>query len=203
MNPQLSPSINPNQMDRSEITGIVLAGGKSSRMGREKGLVMFRGRPFIQYGIDLLSKYAGQILISSGNPDYLPFGLELVPDSITGQGPAAGLAASLKQSKTDWNLVVACDLPFLEPELIDRLLENATDCLAVIPVHEGIAEPLAGLYHRDLGDIFEEAVATGNLALHKILRTCRVHYLGTDLLLKRHPNLFANFNTLNEIESFL
>ncbi len=203
MNLQLSPSINPNQMDRSEITGIVLAGGKSSRMGREKGLVMFRGRPFIQYGIDLLSRYAGQILISSGNPDYLPFGLELVPDSITGQGPAAGLAASLKQSKTSWNLVVACDLPFLEPELIDGLLERTSDCQAVIPVHNGISEPLAGLYHRDLGKIFEEAVLAGNLALHKILTTCSVHYLETDHLLVKYPNMFANFNTLNEIELFI
>jgi molybdopterin-guanine dinucleotide biosynthesis protein A len=190
-------------MERSELTGIVLAGGRSSRMGREKGLVEFRGKPFIQYGIDLLSLYTDQILISSGNPDYLPFGLELVPDGVADQGPAAGLAASLKQSKTDWNLVVACDLPFLEPELIDRLLENAKDCLAVIPVHGGVSEPLAGLYHRDLGKIFEEAVSTGNLALHKILRTRSVHYLETDLLLGKYPNLFANFNTLREMGPFL
>ncbi len=189
-------------MDSSELTGIILAGGKSSRMGREKGLVGFRGKPLIQYGIDLLSRYTDRILISSGNPDYLPFGLELVPDEVVGQGPAAGLATALKNSTTPWNLVIACDLPFLEPALIDLLLENSSSFQAVIPIHNGLPEPLAGLYHRELAAHFEASVAAGNLALHRILGTCKIHYLVTDHLLKKHPLLFANFNSLKEIEGF-
>lgn len=76
-------------MERSQITGILLAGGKSRRMGQEKGLVQFRNRPMIQYGIDLLSNYADRLLISSGNPEYDRFGLELVRDQVAGHGPAA------------------------------------------------------------------------------------------------------------------
>lgn len=185
------------------LTGILLAGGKSSRMGREKGMVVYKGKPLIQYGIELLSAYTDRILISSANPVYKKFGLEMVPDEIVGQGPAAGIAAALKHSRTPWNLVLACDLPFLEPELIDVLLAAAGNNQAVIPVHQGVSEPLAGLWHRDLAENLQLAVAAGNLALHRILQACNVHYLGTGPLLLKYPNLFANFNSLKEMDPYL
>lgn len=189
-------------MNRSELTGIILAGGKSSRMGRAKGLVEFRGKPLIQYAIDLLLKYTDRILISSGNADYQAFGLELVPDDITGQGPAAGLAASLRCSNTLWNLVVACDLPFLETKLIDCLLESPANYQAVVPVHKGVNEPLAALYHKDLAGIFEAAVSSGNLTLHKILASCKVKYFHIASLMEKYPKLFTNFNSLKEMNPY-
>jgi molybdopterin-guanine dinucleotide biosynthesis protein A len=189
-------------MERSELTGIVLAGGKSSRMGSEKGLVRFRGKPLVQYGIDLLVRYAGRVLISTVHPGYNRFGLETVPDDFAGRGPAAGIAAALKNTKTEWNLVLACDLPFLEPDLIDLLLDNRKDYLAVIPVHGSQKEPLAGLYHRSVGVIFEEAITLGNHALYAILEKCSVKYLDTDRLLEKYPRLFTNFNTPGEMGFF-
>jgi molybdopterin-guanine dinucleotide biosynthesis protein A len=185
------------------LTGILLAGGKSSRMGQEKGLVELRGKPLIQYGIDLLSGFTDTILIGSSNPAYLPFGLEMVPDEIMGKGPVAGLATLLKRSNTPWNLVLACDLPFLQPELILALLEAAGTNHAVIPVSQGIAEPLAGLYHSDLAEYFQLEIAKGNLALHKILQSCKVHYLETDELVLKYPKLFTNFNSLKEMDQYL
>jgi molybdopterin-guanine dinucleotide biosynthesis protein A len=185
------------------LTGILLAGGKSSRMGQEKGLVEFRGKPLIQYGIDLLSRFTDTIFIGSSNPAYLPFGLEMVPDEIKGKGPVAGLATLLKRSRTAWNLVLACDLPFLQPELIEVLLKAAGTNQAVIPVSQGMAEPLAGLYHSDLAEYFQFEIAKGNLALHKILQSCQVHYLETDELLLQYPNLFTNFNSLKEMDQYL
>lgn len=189
-------------IDRTDLTGIIMAGGKSSRMGREKGLIEFKGRPLIQFGIDLLSSYTDKIKISSGNSAYLAFGFEMIADEIAGQGPSAGLAAVLKKSSTTWNLVLACDLPFLETELIDLLLSNIGSRQAVIPVHHGVREPLAGLYHKDLGKHFESAVLAGVLALHKTLDSCDVHYIETEYLLEKYPNLFTNFNTLEEMDLF-
>jgi molybdopterin-guanine dinucleotide biosynthesis protein A len=187
-------------MDRSELTGIILAGGKSSRMGREKGLLEIHGKQLISYGIDLLSMYTDRILISSGNPDYQTFRLEMVPDSVTGQGPAAGLAAALKKSTTTWNLIIACDLPFLEPALIDSLLENSDHNQVVIPVHGDVQEPLAGLYHQTCAEDFESAVSSGNLALHKILLTMKVHYLDVSLLVEKYPRMFINLNTPEDLD---
>jgi len=189
-------------MLRSDITGILLAGGKSSRMGKEKGLVEFKGKPLIQYGIDLLSSFTDRIIISSGNPDYIPFGYEIIPDEVSGQGPAAGLAAALQCSNTPWNVVLACDLPFLEREFIEELLNSSPNYQAVVPMHNGKMEPLAALYHKDLGKIFGEAVAIGNLTLHHILRSCHVNYFEADPITEKYPNLFANFNSMEQMELF-
>ncbi|MEI7829399.1 MAG: molybdenum cofactor guanylyltransferase [Prolixibacteraceae bacterium] len=185
------------------LTGIVLAGGKSSRMGQEKGLIHFRGKPLIQFGIELLCRFSDRILISSNNSGYLQFGYELVPDLVSGLGPAAGLAATLTHSETTWNIVIGCDLPFLEVELIDLMLEKANGNQAVIPVHNGVMEPLAGLYTHELGPYFEEAVSSGNFALHKILANCKVHYFETSMLLGKYPKLFSNFNSLKEMQNFI
>ena len=171
-------------------------------MGREKGLVDFRGKPLIQYGIDLLSHYTERILISSSNPDYLSFGFELVPDPVAGQGPAAGIAAALKSSRSAWNIVIACDLPFLQPELIDCLLENRGSFQAVIPVHDGVMEPLAGFYHQDLAGHFEKALVAGDLALHRILLARNAKYQDVSMLIQKYPLLFTNFNTLQALDLF-
>jgi molybdenum cofactor guanylyltransferase len=188
-------------MDRSELTGILLAGGKSSRMGQEKGLVDFRGKPLIQYGIDLLSAYTDRILISSSNPCYLPFGFEMVPDDVAGQGPASGIATALRRSGTPWNLIVACDLPLLQPELIECLLGNATGFQAVIPLHDGKPEPLAGLYHLELAQIFGSSVREGKLSLRKILADVCINYINTDELMQKFPLLFSNMNSLDDLET--
>ena len=188
--------------DRSELTGIILAGGKSSRMGREKGLVDFRGKPLIQYGIDLLSPYTERILISSSNPDYLSFGFEMVPDPVAGLGPVAGIAAALKSSRSVWNIVIACDLPFLQPELIDCLLDNADSYHAVIPIHNGVMEPLAGIYHQELAGQFETAITAGDLALHRILLASKAKYQDVSQLIQKYPLLFTNLNTLQVLDSF-
>jgi molybdopterin-guanine dinucleotide biosynthesis protein A len=187
--------------DRSELTGIILAGGKSSRMGREKGLVDFRGKPLIQYGLDLLSHYTERTLISSSNSDYLSFGFEIIPDPVVGQGPAAGIAAALKSSRSVWNIVIACDLPFLQPELIDCLLENTGSCQAVIPVHNGVMEPLAGIYHQELAGHFEIAIDSGELALHRILLASKAKYQDVSQLIQKYPLLFTNFYTLKALDS--
>lgn len=189
-------------MERSDLTGIVLTGGKSSRMGVEKGLLEFRGKPLVQYGIDLLSCYAGRTLLSTAHPGYGRFGLETVPDEVAGRGPAAGLAAALKYSNTDWNLVLACDLPFLEKELIELLLCNTFDYQAVIPIHSGNIEPLAGLYHKSLAPVFEENLDKGNFALHRILEKSRVNWVDAVALTEKFPILFTNFNTAVELKFF-
>jgi molybdopterin-guanine dinucleotide biosynthesis protein A len=153
--------------------------------------------------MELLSQYTSRILLSSANPAYQRFGLEMIQDEVRDSGPAAGLAVTLKNSRTDWNIVFACDLPFLEQELIDTLLEKTIGCKAVIPIHNGEKEPMAGVYHSDLGIIFEEALKSGTLALYKILDKTEVHYEEVDHLLVKYPNLFVNFNTWKEMDLFL
>ena len=110
--------------DKSNLTGIILTGGKSSRMGEDKGLMDFDGKRLIEYPIQLLSLFCDNILISANNDQYQEFGFPTIADGYAGMGPAAGMIASLKHSKTTWNLIVGCDMPFLEVEFIAELLEK-------------------------------------------------------------------------------
>ena len=105
-------------------TGILLAGGSSSRMGTDKGMVEFQGKKLAEYALDLLSRFCDEIIISTGNPEYAGFGFRIIPDQLPGKGPLSGLAATLPLSSNEWNLVLGCDMPYTNSALFEFLLEG-------------------------------------------------------------------------------
>jgi molybdopterin-guanine dinucleotide biosynthesis protein A len=103
-------------------TAGILAGGASARMGRNKALMDFRGRPLIQRQIDLLSPMFEEILIGANDPaPYARFGLRVVPDLLSERCALTGIHALLKAAARPRVFVVACDMPFLHPALIAHL----------------------------------------------------------------------------------
>ena len=98
-------------------TAIILAGGKSSRMGSDKGLVLLNGKPMISYIIEILKKMQIPIIIISNNENYKQFGLPVFADIIKEKGPLGGIYTGLKNSKTESNIIVSCDVPFYQIEL--------------------------------------------------------------------------------------
>ena len=92
------------------ITGIILAGGKSSRMGTDKGLMRLNGKPMIQHILDPMAKICQRILIITGNPMYGMFGFELVNDEAPDYGPVMGILSGLKQSqnRTEFSTQLRC-----------------------------------------------------------------------------------------------
>ena len=183
------------QQQKEKIGGIILAGGKSSRMGQDKALLDFQGKRLIDYAIDLLSPICSGLLISVNQPGYEQFGFEIVADHFKGCGPIGGLHAALRASKYDWNLVVSCDTPFLSQKLFDLLLQSKDGCQAVIPKHENGVEPLVALYHKNLGGFLEQKILQGDFKLQKLIREQKVNFLDVSDLLNDHPNLFNNLNS--------
>jgi molybdopterin-guanine dinucleotide biosynthesis protein A len=181
------------------LTGILLAGGKSSRMGTDKGMMLFRGKKLACYPLDILGKYCQELLISTDNDEYSQFGYPLIYDEIKGIGPMGGISSALRKSSGEWNLVFGCDLPFLNEILVDQLIQNKGESLGVVPVHQGWPEPLAALYHRSLTALLDEAIHEGNYSLHSVLRHYHVTFLPVDGLLLEYPLLFRNFNTRGDI----
>ena len=104
------------------ITGVILAGGKSSRMGTDKGLLELNGKPLIQYAIDTLKSIGLEIIIISNNSDYEQFGFPVYPDIIPDKGPIGGVYTALSYSSTEKNLIVSCDTPFLSKKLLNYLI---------------------------------------------------------------------------------
>ena len=94
-------------IDKKNITGIVLAGGKSSRMGTDKGLLKFNGKSFVQYSLDALKPLVSEIIIVSDDLNYDTFGLKRINDITKNAGPVAGICAGLEASSTEYNLILS------------------------------------------------------------------------------------------------
>jgi molybdopterin-guanine dinucleotide biosynthesis protein A len=173
----------------STITGIVMAGGKSSRMGTNKALLPFQGKRLIDRSVETLLPLADKIIISSNEPlPELPY--QQLADAVKAIGPLGGLQACLNLSTNGWNMLIPCDTPFLSVSLYQQLLQHTTAVDAVIVTHsQGKIEPLIGLYNRRLLPLIEDQIARGDYKLINLLRRARVFYFESE-----DPHQFRNMN---------
>jgi len=155
---------------------IVLAGGDSRRMGRDKSLLTIEGRPMIERIVRGLERLFDEILIGA-NPsqDFRFLGREVVPDLEPGQGPLMGLASCLRRARFDLNFVTACDLPDIPLGFAARLAAAAEGRDMVIPVEaDGLFEPLFAVYRKSVADPAMEILAEGKRSLLELLTRVRV-----------------------------
>lgn len=137
-------------------TGIILAGGLSSRMGTNKTLLVLNDATVLERTVAALAPEVSQILISAGEHarDYERFGYPCVLDRYPGKGPLAGLHAAMQASKTDWNVVCACDMPRIQTSFFAGLkriaAESDMQSPIIVPRVNGRIHPLAGVYHRSV-----------------------------------------------------
>lgn len=183
-----------------ELTGIILAGGMSSRMGQDKGLMQFRGKQMVQYSIDLLSQFTSHILISSNNPLYNQFNLPVIADIYKNCGPIGGLHASLLATTTKWNIILSCDAPYVDPKLFQSMLKMIADQDAIVPKREKGFEPLFGIYNRKLSPFLEEKIKMLDYKLQKILKERDITLFDTTDLQTLIPNLFSNINSPEDLK---
>jgi molybdenum cofactor guanylyltransferase len=181
------------------LTGIVLAGGKSSRMGADKGLMDYKGKKLIEYPLNLLTVFCSEIIISSNNDAYLQFGYTVVHDEIEDSGPAGGLAAALKASSNEWNLVLSCDVPFVDQETIQYLISFAGKGIGAVPAHNGYIEPLVAFYHRSFCHTLESYIKDGNLQMRRIVDHPGITFVDFTSFLKKNPKIFKNLNSPGDL----
>ena len=140
------------------VSGFVLAGGESSRMGRDKALLPYHGTSLVEHIAGAVREAAGNVTI-------------IVNDKIPGCGPLGGLFTALSNSDTDWNLVVACDMPGISPEPLRILLNRAEisprDCVAASDGAE--LQPLCAVYHRRCLPIVARAIRDKRLKMLDLL----------------------------------
>ncbi len=135
--------------DKKDITGIILAGGKSSRMGSDKGFISLNGIPFISLIIKTVKPFVNDIIIVSNNPDYDIFNLKRVEDIIKDAGPLAGLYSALYHSETEKNLVLSCDVPLINSAVLNKLIEAFDPEKDVVQLQSrGKTMPLIAIYKK-------------------------------------------------------
>ena len=186
-------------MNLKDVTLIVAAGGKSTRMGRDKRFLPLDGESLLARTLrkGRAAGFRSIVFAAEGERSDLTalakeYGVQLVTDEIPAQGPAAAIAAGLGAAKTEWALVLSADMPFYDFELVRALLPEAEgETQVVLPTLLGYWQPLAALYRRDAGMTFAAAIARGDRKLGIILRELVVR----ELPLTVDAGLFFNVNT--------
>lgn len=180
------------------ITGIILAGGKSSRMGTDKGLVLFKNKPFIKHIIEAIQPLVDDIIIISNNKEYEKFGFICYNDLIENSGPLAGIYTGLKYSKTENNLIVSCDVPLINADVLQKLTEQSNDSSEVIQLQsKGRNMPLIAMYKKQCMNIFKEELKQDQRKVQKVLEKCQVKTVVIDSDFEKHT---TNINTIKDLE---
>jgi len=189
--------------DKKEVTGIILAGGASSRMGKDKGLCEFNGKSLVSYAIEALLPICDTILISSNNTeDYHKFGFDVVVDEHKGIGPIGGIYSSLSGSATNHNLVISCDTPFINTQLMEYVLANSNGYEIVVPEHgNSYIEPLAGYYSASVISIIEDSIKAKDFKLMNLFNKVKFKTIKVDSIPDYSNNLFKNLNTPSDLLS--
>jgi molybdopterin-guanine dinucleotide biosynthesis protein A len=180
------------------VTSIILAGGENLRLGRNKALEAINGQSLIERVMERVRQVSDSILIvtSPGQPA-LPVsgGAEVVADVYPGKGPLGGIYTGLLNSKSRRGLVVACDMPFLNVELLRYMVGLAQDFDVVVPrVGEGKVEPLHAIYSRNCLDSMKGLLGQNSLKVSRIFNTVRVRYVERSDCRRFDPQLLSFFN---------
>lgn len=172
-------------------TLLVLAGGAGRRLGGgDKALVPVGGRPMIAWVLDLAPRFVAAAIVAPPSVEHAAFGVPVIADRGPGDGAPAALATGLEACTSEWAVVLACDMPLVDPAVLDRLAAEAGDDVdAVVPEADGRVHPLHGVYRATVADP-ARAIAAEGASLQALLARIRTRFVPLD-----DPASVSNVNT--------
>lgn len=191
------------KMNKNEVTGIILAGGNSSRLGFDKGMAKVAGRTLTEIAISNLRTISSEIIISTNNPDYQIFGYPLIPDLIPGIGPMGGIYSALKQCNSRFSFILSVDLPFVNRGLLEYIIGQSAHCDVAVPWSGGDHyEPLCACYNLSVLSEMELSIEAGNYKLPDLFGKVSVKKIeiSSDAPFFHHY-LFQNINTKTDLDT--
>ncbi|MFN2556188.1 MAG: molybdenum cofactor guanylyltransferase [Nitriliruptorales bacterium] len=175
---ELSPG---QEADAPSLTGLVLAGGRGRRLGRDKAFVEFDGEPLVVRAARLLGECCPEVFVASGDGKRLgEIPWEQLPDAVEDGGPLAGILAGLERAATPLVAVVAVDLPYLNPEILLRLAGEWRGEAAVVPLVSGRVHPLHGVYATQAAPRLRRLLLAGRRAVIRALSELGARVVGEE-----------------------
>ena len=195
-------------MDKSiRVSGVILAGGVSRRLEKNKALERIGGKALIERVVESLVPLTTEVLVVVARPEQaagllLPPSLRVVSDRYPGGGSLGGIFTGLEASAEPWGLVVACDMPFLNHELLRHLIAQSSNVDAVVPCLGGQPEPLHALYSKACLVPMERMLRAGQLKIAPLFEAVRVRYVDEETIDRIDPRhlSFFNINTRADLE---
>ena len=184
-----------------DAAAFILAGGKSSRMGENKAFLKLRGRTLLEIAVEKARQVVASVDIVGPRAN---FGPEAIEDIFPDCGPLSGIHAALTHSRRDLNLILAVDIPFVQPEFLYFLLEQARTSPSVVTVartSDGF-QPLCGVYHKNFSQIAEKALADGRYKIDPLFSLVKTRIIDEAEMRQFafDPAMFQNLNTRAEYQ---
>jgi molybdopterin-guanine dinucleotide biosynthesis protein A len=183
-----------------DISAYILCGGKSTRMQAEKGLVLYKGKPFIRWIIEAIIPITSKIILVTSNRDYSLLGLPMIEDTISNKGPVGGIYTALKHSKSDRNLILSCDVPKITTELLLGLIDESEKKEGSVTfLSDGKNDyPLIGIYKKEAFQTFADAISGDKLKLCPLVNRMHHHKI---IINSEQKALVQNINSKAELGS--
>ena len=182
------------------ITGVILAGGQSSRMGVDKALVEWQGKRLVDYLLEQMHLVCDEILISTHLPQENFPNQKAIPDLFGACGPIAGIESGLRHASCSSVVFASVDSPLLTSELFQYLISSHGDFEISLAAHRGINEPMIGVYDKDVLPKLQAYILSGKSKPPEFIRSRRWQEIDIHSSLPfYHPDLFKNMNTPKDL----
>ncbi len=193
-----------------KVSCVIVAGGKSERIGRDKKFIKLKGKYFLEHAIETAKKLSENIIISVGSKRQKKqvrkiTNLKIVVDSAESRGPVAGLYEGLRECAHEYAIVLPCDTPLMQAKVFEHMLRECAGYDAVVPRKGELLEPLHAVYKvSSMLKACEKALEENQLNLSKAVSKLKVKYIPLEVFEKYDRNLltFHNINTRKDLEAF-
>jgi molybdopterin-guanine dinucleotide biosynthesis protein A len=180
------------------MTSIILAGGKSSRLGRSKALQVIESKSLIQWVVDRLATFSTEIIIATAHGEAIPCSsavrIKTVADTYPGKGPLVGIYSGLIASSSSRAIVVGCDTPFLSVGLLEYMTQTLAEFDVALPRIGEMIEPLCALYSKNCVAPIQKLLEQNELRISKLLSMVKVRYIKEDEINSFDPEHLSFFN---------
>jgi molybdopterin-guanine dinucleotide biosynthesis protein A len=207
------------EVETRRIAGVILAGGKNRRFPTLKAFINIEGSPIIERNLRLLKGIFDEVFISTNMPEmYFYLSMPLIGDVLPSRGPMSGIYSSLINAKSDCIFVIACDMPFVETDVVSFICKKHIEvfkgglhkgdlksplCVdATIPVYNGEPQPLLGVYCKTALTYLENRVLNEKTSMRRLLSEINTHFIGESDIMTVDPDgrSFVNINTMEDYE---
>jgi molybdenum cofactor guanylyltransferase len=184
------------------ISAFILAGGKSSRMKTEKGLLFFNNKMLVEHVIDKLKIITHNVYFITSNTSYQVFGFPCFEDLKKEKGALGGIYTALENSSSQKNLIVACDMPFLSEKLLTELVNSAGDEDVLLTYHKGMPEPLCSVYDKNCITHIRSLLEKNQLKITDAFYELKTRVISFDDAPWFRGNEFVNMNSIEELNKY-
>lgn len=189
----------------NNVTGIILAGGKSTRIGTNKAFLKIGGYTIVEEIYSKLKDVLSRVIIIANEIERFNFlGAQIAPDIIPFKGPLGGIYTGLIESSSFHNFITACDMPFLHQGMVEYMLDESNACDVIVPEYKRRLEPLCAVYSKNCIEPIENQLRQNNLKVTDFFQFVKTKVISEQEIIRYDPKgmCFININTAKEYERF-